>query len=190
MYASILTTAALSVHRFLAVKFPMHIRSWRRKKETATVVCLLIWGILIIICSVFREQNHPDKLWTCYERCKDVPLEPTFIFILISLGFIIPLVIVVFCSSQIIYILLKCSDKSEERKGIIGIVTANLVVFIVCYTPINVSYIVNYKNIVPSNWQYITIPEHTYLKVSELIATTNCCLDSISYYFLLRQYYS
>ncbi|XP_055084584.1 G-protein coupled receptor 55 [Periophthalmus magnuspinnatus] len=190
MYASILTTAAVSVHRYLAVRFPMQARSWSRKKETAIAVCFIIWGLLITVCAVFREENSPDKLWTCYERRKDKPLSLVFILLLLLLGYFLPLLTIVFCSSQIIYILFKLNDETQEKKGIIGIVTANLVVFVVCFTPINVSYIVNYLSKPPADWQCRPMLAHTYLIVSEWIASTNCCFDSISYYFLLKHFYS
>lgn len=109
--------------------------------------------------------------------------------IMVLLGYITPLAIIVFCSSCIIHILVKV-EKSEERNSIIGLVTANMIVFIVCYTPIHVGFVVNYFNKVPENWQIESIPAHTYLLVSEWIASTNCCFDSISYYFLLKRFYS
>uniref|UniRef100_A0A8C6TF26 G-protein coupled receptors family 1 profile domain-containing protein n=1 Tax=Neogobius melanostomus TaxID=47308 RepID=A0A8C6TF26_9GOBI len=190
MYASILTTAAVSVHRYLAVRFPMHISSWRRKKQTAVVVCLLIWGLLLTLCVIFRKINYPDKLCACYERDNKEQLHLNIVLLLILLGYVLPLLILVFCSSQIIYILLKHNGTTEEKKGIIGIVTANLVVFVVCYTPINVAYIVN--NIVARNLQDIHVHKlaDRYLQVSEWIASANCCFDSISYYFLLKHFYS
>lgn len=190
MYASILTTAAISVQRYLAIRFPLQARSWRKKKETAFAVCLVIWGLLLTICTIFREDNHPDKLWTCYERCKNKPLDLKFIIILIFLGFSAPLLIIVFCSSQIIYILLKAGDKLEDKKSTISIVTANMIVFIVCYTPIHIGFLVNYFSTVPTNWQLGDMPAHMYLLVSEWIASANCCFDSVSYYFLLMRFYS
>lgn len=185
MYASILTTAAISVQRYLAIRFPLQARSWRKKKQTAFAVCLVLWGLLVTISVIYQEENHPSKLWTCYDRCKDRPLKLQFILIMVLLGFLTPLFIVVFCSSQIIYILLKVCDKSVEKKRTIAIVTANMLVFIICYTPIHVGFLVNYFNSPPSNWQDVSLPAHDYLLVSEWIASTNCCFDSISYYFLL-----
>ncbi|XP_039999674.1 G-protein coupled receptor 35 [Xiphias gladius] len=189
MYASILTSTAISVQRYLTIRFPLRARLWKKKKEAAFVVCLVLWVLLVTICSVFRKENYPEKLWTCYERCKDRPLQLQFIVILIFPGFLAPLVIVVFCSSQIICILSKMDDKSEEKKSIVGIVTANMIVFIVCYTPIHVGFIVNYFYSPPPNWQLIYIPAHVYLLVSEWFAATNCCFDSISYYFLLKRFF-
>ncbi|KAK5613215.1 hypothetical protein CRENBAI_026166 [Crenichthys baileyi] len=92
MYASILTTTAISVHRYLPIRFPLQARSWRRKKEAAVSVCLLIWVFLVSIVVVFRQDNYPEKLWTCYERCKNRRLHLQFTVLLLSFGYLAPLV--------------------------------------------------------------------------------------------------
>ncbi|XP_062261118.1 G-protein coupled receptor 35 isoform X2 [Platichthys flesus] len=190
MYASIMTTTAISVHRYLAVRFPLQTRLLRRKKEVAVAVCLIIWGLLVTGSLIFREQNHPQKLWTCYERCKDRPLSTWLILIMVVLGYLTPLVIIVFCSRHIISVLSKSEDKSEEKRSIVGLVSANMVVFVVCYTPIHIGFLVNYFSTPPSNWREVHSPPHLFLLVCEWIATTNCCFDSVSYYFLLKHFYS
>ncbi|KAI3374367.1 hypothetical protein L3Q82_006195 [Scortum barcoo] len=60
--------------------------------------------------------------------------------------------------SQIIHILLKVDDKSEQRKSTIGIVTANMIVFIVCYTPIHIAFVANYLTSPPKNWEQVYMP--------------------------------
>ncbi|KAM4728669.1 G-protein coupled receptor 35-like [Anableps anableps] len=190
MYASILTTTAISIHRYLTIRFPLQARSWKRMKEAAVAVCLLIWLVLVSIVVVFRKDNYPEKLWTCYERCKDNRLHLEFFLLLLSLGYLAPLLIIVFCSSRIIYILEKEQNKSEERKNIVGIVKANMIVFLVCYTPIHIAFVVSFFSPVPSNWRSTYLPAHVYLQVSDWIAATNCCFDSISYYFLLKRFYT
>lgn len=187
MYASIYTSTAISVHRYLAVRFPLRARAWRKKKIAAFAVCLAIWVFVGTVCAIFSEENSPGKLCTCFERCKNQGLKLQFGVMLIFAGFFIPLLIVVFCSSQIISILLKDKDtKSGERKGSISIVTANMIVFILCYTPIHIRFAVLSFGKTPSD----PLSEHVFLFMSEWIASTNCCLDSISYYFLLKKVYS
>ncbi|KAK5919379.1 hypothetical protein CgunFtcFv8_023278 [Champsocephalus gunnari] len=112
MYASILTTTAISVQRYLVIRFPLQARSWRKKKEMTSL----------------RKKNRT-----------------------------------------------------------IGIVTANMIVFIFCYTPIHVGFVVNYEP--PVNWQFERLPVHVYLHVAEWIASTNCCFDSVSYSFLLKRFF-
>ncbi|XP_043990726.1 G-protein coupled receptor 35-like [Gambusia affinis] len=190
MYASILTMTAISVHRYLTIRFPLQARSWKRRKEAAVAVCLFIWVVLVLIVIVFRNDNHPEKLWTCYERCKNIRIRPQFNLLLLSLGYLAPLLTIVFCSSRIICTLGKEQNKSEERKSIVGIIKANMIVFLVCYTPFHIAHVVSLFYKVPPNWRDIYLPSHTFLQVSEWIASTNCCFDSISYYFLLKRFYT
>ncbi|XP_017277692.1 G-protein coupled receptor 35 [Kryptolebias marmoratus] len=189
MYASMMTTTAISVHRYLVVRFPLQARFWKRKKAAAASVCLIIWALLVALAFVFRKENYPERLWTCYERCKDNPLSLKFIILLVFVAYSIPLLTTVFCSSQVI-ILLRKHSSSGEKKSLVGIVTANLIVFVVCYTPIHIAFVVNYFQTVPSNWMDEYLPAHAFLRVSEWISSTNCCFDSISYYFLLKKIYT
>lgn len=190
MYASMLTMTAISVHRYMSVRFPIQARSWRKKKETAVVVCVIIWALLVALAVAFRQENHPEKLWTCYERLKDHPLSLKFIVLLVLVGFVVPLLIFVYCSGHIIFILSKNHSSSAERKSLVGIVTANLIVFLLCYTPIHIAFVVNFLQTVPPNWMDVNLPAHTFLRVSEWISSTNCCFDSISFYFLLKKFYT
>ncbi|XP_030608775.1 G-protein coupled receptor 35 [Archocentrus centrarchus] len=189
MYASIFTTSAISVQRYLTIRFPLHARSWRRKKQVAFAVCLAIWIFVIMACVILRKNNYPENLWTCFERCKNIPFHTWAVMSLVFIGFLSPLLIVVFCSSQIILIFLKEAVKSEEMKNIVGIVTANMIVFIVCYTPIHIAFVADLFDELPPNWMCEKLPIHRYLLVSEWIASSNCCFDSISYYFLLKDFY-
>ncbi|XP_008332160.1 G-protein coupled receptor 35 isoform X1 [Cynoglossus semilaevis] len=195
MYVSILTVTTVSVQRYLAIRFPLQVRVMRRKKVVACAVCLFIWALILTICVVFRKENYPDNLWTCFERCKDRPLRLATIVILDVTGFLIPLVIIVFCSSQVITVLLKADKdqtgtESERRRSITGVISANMIIFIVCYTPIHVAFLVNFLYTPPPNWHEVHTAPHVFLLISEWIAATNCCFDSISYYFLLKQFYS
>lgn len=190
MYASMLTMTAISVHRYMTVRFPIQARSWRKKKETAVGVCLILWSLLVALAVAFRQENYPDKLWTCHERLKDHPLSLKFVVLLVLVGFVLPLLITVYCSGHIIFVLLKKHSRSAERKSLIGVVTANLIVFLLCYTPIHIAFVVNFLQTVPPNWRDVNLPAHTFLRVSEWISSTNCCFDSISFYFLLKKFYS
>ncbi|KAM4556475.1 G-protein coupled receptor 35-like isoform 1-T2 [Fundulus diaphanus] len=189
MYASILTMTAISIHRYLIIRFPLQARSWRRRKEAAVAVCLLIWLFLISVVVVFQKDNYPEKLWTCYERCKNRRLRQHFT-VLLCLGYLTLLLVIVFCSSRIICILLKDQNQSGERKSIVGIIKANMIVFLVCYTPYHVAIALSLFFTLPPNWMSVYLPSHAFLQASEWIASTNCCFDSISYYFLLKRFYT
>ncbi|KAJ3595475.1 hypothetical protein NHX12_004778 [Muraenolepis orangiensis] len=184
MYASILTSTAISVHRFLLVRFPLRAKAWQWKRRTAIVVCVVIWVTVIALAAAYRRTYYPEKLKTCYERWSDELLPPDFLITLVVAGFTVPLLIIVCCSSQTILILWRDKFNSgKEKKHIVGIVTANMIVFIFCFTPVHVSLLLKNSGIQLATAQ--TTIHHVFL-VSEWMATTNCCFDSISYYFLFK----
>lgn len=189
MYGSILTTAAISVHRFLAIIFPLQVSSWRRKKVTAAGVCVVMWTLLLTLSTAFNKENQPEKLKACYVRCKNQPFKHEFHLTMQLLGFAIPLLIIIFCSTWIICTLSMATDKSEEKRSTIGIVMANMVVFIICFTPFHVAFLINNLSSSAANHCSENLPADVYLIVSEWIASTNCCFDCIGYYFLLRHFY-
>ncbi|KAM6948339.1 G-protein coupled receptor 35 [Aplochiton taeniatus] len=191
MYASILTGVAVSVHRYLAVRFPLRARAWRRKKQAALAVCLAIWVTVVAICAAYRRDNYPEKLWTCYARREDIRLTPAFLLLLVGLGYLGPLLVIVFCSSQTIYILSRAKEEglTADKRSVAGVVKANMIVFIVCYTPIHVGFLLIYYMSNP-DWDFTHTPAHLYLLAAEWVSTTNCCLDAISYYFLLKRFYT
>lgn len=192
MYSSIFTITAISIHRYLAVRFPIRNKSSgaseARRKKIASGTCLFIWLFVIVLCLIFSSNMHSDKLKTCYERKDDVKMSYQFLLVLEILGYLLPIVTITTCSTQTIRTLLKSlkdiRQHTEEeiinkRKNIIAIITANMVVFIVCFTPIHAGYLVR-------NFSKTSKTIRYFYDVSEWLATTNCCLDFVGYYFLLK----
>lgn len=189
MYCSILTITAISVHRFLAVRFPFLGRADdTKRKKIAVSACILIWMIIVTICATFHKDLLPEDLKTCYDRKLEKDLNWTFFLLLEIAGYFVPIAIVMLCSTQTIYILMKSTKNVEEsegvkRKSIAAVNAANMFTFIVCFTPIHVGFLFQHLSKDQSHNNAL----HVFLNVAEFIATTNCCLDSIGYYFLLKR---
>ncbi|XP_016147589.1 G-protein coupled receptor 55-like [Sinocyclocheilus grahami] len=189
MYSSIFTITAISVHRFIAVRFPFLTKAQASKsKMIATSTCIFIWTIIVVICACNYEDLNPDKLQTCYDRKLTKKLKQHFFLLLQILGYLIPVLIVILCCTQAIYILIRSlkhvqGREKVERKNIAAIINANLFTFIVCFTPVHIGLLLQYVVSDDSGNDFV----HVFLDVAEWIATTNCCLDSIGYYFLLKR---
>lgn len=189
MYSSIFTIAAISIHRFIAVRFPFLTKALASKsKMIATSKCIFIWTIIVVICACNYKDLNPDLLETCYDRKLKKKLKSHFFLLLEILGYLIPVLIVILCSTQTIFILIRSLKHVQgrdrvERKNIAAIITANMFTFIVCFTPIHIGLLLQYLISDDSGKDFV----HVFLDVTEWIATTNCCLDSIGYYFLLKR---
>lgn len=185
MYCSIFIISAISFHRFIAIRFPFLAKALLSKSRMiATTKCIIIWVIVGVICACNYKEFLPDKLEHCYERKVKIKLKKDFFLVLMILGYLIPVVILIFCSTQIIYIMVRSLRHVEgrdrvERKNIAAVIAANMFTFIVCFTPFHIGLLL--QNYSPENFVRV------FLNVAEWIATTNCCLDSIGYYFLLKK---
>lgn len=192
MYASIFTITAISIHRYIIVSFPNRTKSLgiseSRKKKIAGVTCAFIWLFVIMLCVIFSRNMEPVTLKTCYERKNNKKLSREFLLVLEIFGYLLPIVTIITCSTQAIRIVLRSlkdirqhteEDIIDQRKNIIAIITANMIVFIMCFTPIHAGYLL--RNF------YTATSVRVFYDVSEWLATTNCCLDSIGYYFLLKK---
>ncbi|XP_041920845.1 G-protein coupled receptor 35 [Alosa sapidissima] len=191
MYASIFTVTCISVHRYLSIRFPFWARERSTKKRIAVLVCTLIWVTVVSICLVFGSENTHTHLRSCYSRSDKKRQSLTFLLVVVILGYLLPLVTLTFCSIQTSRILWTSEEHqsgeetSVQKKTFVRLVTANWIVFVVCYTPIHVAmWMVKYHDCLSSLENGI----HNFREVAEWIATTNCCLDSFGYYFLLKQY--
>ncbi|KAA0718623.1 G-protein coupled receptor 55 [Triplophysa tibetana] len=185
MYCSIFTISAISVQRFLAVRFPFLGRADKAKRQKIAVsVCILIWTTIAVICAMFNQDLKPDYLLTCFNRKAEKKLNLTFFLILEIVGYLVPLAIIILCSTQTIHNLVKSIKHVEKiegmkRKSIAAVISANMFTFILCFTPIHIGFLLQYLS--KDNTLFL------FTDVAEWIATTNCCLDSIGYYFLLKR---
>ncbi|XP_067309412.1 G-protein coupled receptor 55 [Pseudorasbora parva] len=188
MYCSMFTITAISIHRFIAVRFPFLTKALVYKSRMiASTICIIIWVMVAVICAYNHEDLLPEHLKHCYDRKLMDKLRTTFLLLLEILGYIIPIVIVIFCSTQTIYILARSLRYVEgrdrvERKNIAAVITANMLTFIVCFTPVHIGLLLQFLSD-ESGTNFV----HVFLDVAEWIAITNCCLDSIGYYFLLKR---
>lgn len=107
-------------------------------------------------------------------------------------GFLIPLIVMVFCSAQNIVILLNHKSQAKKKvegSGSLRVIIINLVVFLVCFTPIHLAIclqcLVKYHVIEDCSLkQTISL----FIQVSMILANLNCCLDTIFYYFAAEEF--
>ncbi|TRY60383.1 hypothetical protein DNTS_025786 [Danionella cerebrum] len=187
MYVSIYTVTAISVVRFIAIMYPMKAREIFSCRN-ALVVCALIW---VLICSVsplyFVADSTNDKTM-CFQRVKET-LSLHFILLLVVIGFLLPFLIMLYCSARVVHTLYKqlnIGSRSEKMQCML-IILANLMVFVVCFLPIHLGYVLKYivqKDYPnpPENYNCNTKQTaHNFLHSAFCFSDMNCGLDCIIY---------
>ncbi|XP_069061479.1 lysophosphatidic acid receptor 6 [Pleurodeles waltl] len=194
MYGSILFLTCISVDRFLAIVHPFRSKTIRTKRK-AKAVCLAVWLTVIagsVPASFFRSTNahHDNATESCFENfSKDTwktYLSKIVIFIEI-VGFLIPLIVNVFCSAMVLRILRRpvtLSRSKLSKAKVLKMIVVHLAIFIFCFVPYNVNLVLYslMRTQALSNCAVVRAVRTMY-PVTLCIAVSNCCFDPVVYYF-------
>lgn len=192
MYVSIFIIMAISVVRYVAIKYPMKARSVFSCRN-ALVVCTLIWLTICSISPVYFITDSSNDKKMCFQRVKGA-LSLHFVLLLVIVGFLVPFFIMLFCSVTVVCTLRKQLDVGSRSEKIqcMFIIVANLLVFIVCFLPVHLGYLVKYivqnkyENIDDDESCYYKQIAHNFLHVALCISNMNCGLDCFSYFFATK----
>lgn len=191
-YIGIATITLISVDRYVAIKFPLRARSFRSAKKAA-ISCAIVW-LLFIATRLYLDLLATPPLRNpslCFRKASIKPLKRTLYFSI--LGFCVPMLILVYCSTQII-LTLKRKEKinAQEEKEIqktINIVTTNMAIFLFCFLPLGVGNIVRF--IMESMKLECSVLKivSDFALFAQGLSDLNCCLDSVCYYFVAKEFW-
>ncbi|TSL89870.1 Lysophosphatidic acid receptor 4 [Bagarius yarrelli] len=192
IYGSMLFLTCISVDRFLAIVYPFRSRTIRTRRNAA-IVCTLIWLLILgggMSVTFFSATNQAKTITTCFEgfsqKTWKTYLSKITIFIEI-VGFLIPLLINLACSSLVLRTLRKPATLCQigtNKKRVLRMIMVHLAIFIVCFVPYNsvlFVYAMVRTQAVASCW--LERLARTLYPVTLCVATLNCCFDPVVYYF-------
>ncbi|XP_047212555.1 C-X-C chemokine receptor type 3-like [Girardinichthys multiradiatus] len=193
LYCGIFLLACISVDRYLFIVHSTKMYT-RRKPWVVQASCLVVWFFSLIL-------SIPD--WYFLEAVEDVrrsrtecvhnyfKLSPEYFYFLRmaarwlyhSMGFLLPSFVLIFCYSSIMWQLgCVCLQKQRAFKVIIAVVA----VFFLCWTPLNVTLIVDtiHQNS-SGRTACVTITSlHKARLVTESLGYLHCSLSPILYAFV------
>ncbi|XP_053504465.1 lysophosphatidic acid receptor 6 [Ictalurus furcatus] len=193
MYGSMLFLTCICADRFLAIVHPFASRSLRTRRS-AKIACCSVWLLVLSISLAvgFKLETSSNKNNSyCFENFSNSQWKFELfgvVLVMETVGFVIPLLINLFCSMMILSTLRNLDTiKSEgqlNKAKILRMIVVHLLVFCFCFIPYNVNLVfyslVRSKAI--SNCAVETIVKTLY-PITLCIAVTNCCFDPVIYYF-------
>uniref|UniRef100_K7F8D3 Free fatty acid receptor 1 n=1 Tax=Pelodiscus sinensis TaxID=13735 RepID=K7F8D3_PELSI len=183
IYISSLFLMAISVERYLGVAFPIKYKL-RRRPAYAIAASVFFWVVACSHCSIVYIVQYKDNSSSspantpgaCYDNFTPIQLR-VLLPARLELGivlFLVPSLLTSFCYCGFMWAVVSSPHISREKKrGAVGLVAATLAVFIICFTPYNVSHVVGFFQRANPAWRDKAL----------LLSTFNASLDPIIFYF-------
>uniref|UniRef100_A0A6I8NZI5 G-protein coupled receptors family 1 profile domain-containing protein n=1 Tax=Ornithorhynchus anatinus TaxID=9258 RepID=A0A6I8NZI5_ORNAN len=183
---SIYIVTLIAVDRYFAIKYPLKAKIFRSPLKAA-ITCGVFWILVIVSVILLLISSKLYKSNFCFgkRRMRDIRLRVFSLLI-----FFIPLLILTFCSIQVISSLIKKKKMEAREETLIQkavyIVSANLIIFLICFLPQHILLLVQL-------WD----KQNVFLERSNLgillttsyqLAYINCCLDAVGYYFVAKEF--
>ncbi|KFU95261.1 G-protein coupled receptor 35, partial [Chaetura pelagica] len=187
MPMSILIITLIAIDRYVAIKFPLKAKILRSPLKSASI-CMFLW-IIMIIYSYLHSKFYGRKEQFCFQK-QSTELNYSLL-LSITFGYFISLGIVMFCSIQVIKCLKKkLATSPHDTKLVqkaIHIVSVNLCVFIICFSPFYITLLL---------WLAVDVAEahsllskvRASLEICSCLVNSNCCLDAFCYYFAAKEF--
>ncbi|XP_029304102.1 lysophosphatidic acid receptor 6-like [Cottoperca gobio] len=197
MYGSILFLTCISVDRFLAIVHPFRSQAIRTRRN-AKLACCTVWVLVLsgsvptgFLLDTTSPKNANSSSNFCFENYSKMQwkAELSKVVVLIeTVGFIIPLMLNVFCSMMVLRTLRKPQTISRggslNKTKVLRMIIVHLLIFCFCFIPYNFNLI--FYALVRSNVLQGCYAEYivrTIYPIALCIAVTNCCFDPVIYYF-------
>ncbi|XP_041055398.1 G-protein coupled receptor 183-A isoform X2 [Carcharodon carcharias] len=203
IYASVSFMTCLSLDRLLAVIYPFRCSKFRNVRNVKKI-CLVAWAIILCqtapLLFIQMSNNIEDKFLTCmeYPNFESIPNLPQMLLGACLMGYVLPVVIMLFCYSKVSCKLFKSAkenpltEKSGRNKKANNIILLVLCVFFICFTPYHVVIMQHmikklHKHTIPCQEQ---MNFQIALHVTVTVMNFNCCLDPFIYFFACKGYRS
>ncbi|XP_066568333.1 C-C chemokine receptor type 6a [Amia ocellicauda] len=196
LYSGMLLLACISSDRYIAIVQAR--RSFRLRSTTLVyshIICLAVWLFAVVVSAptfiysnMYQINTVSNQIETvCENRFTDNNTARLFKTLIpstqITVGFFIPLLIMVFCYSSIICTLLRA--KNFQRHKAVRVVMAVVVVFIVCHLPYNITLLVYTVVKFDTNRQCQSEQMYTsIISITQCLAYFHCCLNPFLYAFI------
>ncbi|NXY86568.1 PSYR protein, partial [Alcedo cyanopectus] len=195
MYMNFYTSAAflvcISVNRYLALVHPLKLQHLRTRRFSL-MVSIFVWllesifnSVILLHKEVFVDPCNSTDHILCYDNYPLEEWQSWVNYFRICSGYLIPLIIILFCYHNIYQVVRQNQATiDEEKKKVRKLILNITVTFIVCFTPYHVTlFIRSIKEPHSTDQQLLQLMYKVY-RITQALTNLNCIADPILYCFV------
>ncbi|XP_063188843.1 psychosine receptor [Chroicocephalus ridibundus] len=190
-YTSTAFLACISIDRYLALVHPLKLQHLRTRRFSL-IVSIIVWllesilnSIILVNKEVFSDPCNFTNHTLCYDKYPLELWQAQINLFRICSGYLVPLIIIVFCYYKI-YQVVKYNQATvdEEKKKVRKLILNITVTFIVCFTPYHVMLLIRSIKEPQTTDPQILQSMYKVYRVTQALTSLNCIADPILYCFV------
>ncbi|XP_072519327.1 putative P2Y purinoceptor 10 [Salminus brasiliensis] len=198
MYASIVFLVCISLQRCIFLMNPFCAKKWKRRYDVR--ISLVVWLVVGLCCSPFilmrTSSSGQQNETSCF---KDLPMRKLGLGTAVTimtfgelLGFVAPLIIIGSCTYFIVRSLqlsFQAGHSTNDKKRALRMVLVCTWVFLFCFAPYHINFLL-YMMVSQDLITQCTVRQAVtkFHPISLCMASINCCLNPLIYYFLTTEF--
>ncbi|XP_022624476.1 G-protein coupled receptor 55-like [Seriola dumerili] len=189
IYGSIYTIMCIAVDRWVAICHPFKAKLLRSPK-VALGTCMGVWMLVLAVLSptIHRFRDAGEKNFHCFHRFSENGWSPPLIISLQVFGFLVPALVVIYCSVQTIWALQQSGQHSPQSQACVKIIYSSLSAFLVPFTPSHLGILLQFlvhQGVIQDCGTKTRIS--LFIQVALCLSNITCCLDALCYYFIAHE---
>ncbi|XP_062284187.1 G-protein coupled receptor 55 [Scomber scombrus] len=189
IYGSIYTIMCIAVDRWVAICHPFRAKQLRSPKA-AFWTCVGVWMLVLAAMSstIFRFREAGHTAFHCFHSFSKKGWSPQVISCLQVFGFLLPALVVVYCSFKTIWVLKQSGQRSPKSRACVKIIYSSLCAFLVPFTPSHLGILLQFlvhQGVIQDCGAKTNIS--LFIQIAMCLSNISCCLDAACYYFIAHE---
>lgn len=186
-YSNVFFITIMSIDRYLAIVHSLRVQGIRTI-AIGFITSLVVWAVAILASMpdllFFQEVNDNNQTMCLPDYPGGNSGWKTFSnFVVNILGWLIPVVVLIFCYHSILKNLQKCHTKNKYKA--IKLVFIVVIVFFLCWTPVNiVLFLDSLRNMSIIDDCQTSHRLDLAIELTEALSFVHCCLNPVIYAFV------
>uniref|UniRef100_A0A3P8SBY0 G protein-coupled receptor 55 n=1 Tax=Amphiprion percula TaxID=161767 RepID=A0A3P8SBY0_AMPPE len=189
IYGSIYTIMCIAVDRWVAICHPFKAKQLRSPRA-ALGSCVGVWALVLAAISPtiygFRQGNRTE--FHCFHAFSQKGWSPQLIICLQVFGFLLPALVVIYCSLQTIWALQQSGQRSARSRACVKIIYSSLSAFLLPFTPSHLGILLQFlvhQGVIQDCGTKTRIS--LFIQIAMCLSNITCCLDALCYYFIAHE---
>ncbi|NWV15232.1 PSYR protein, partial [Ptilonorhynchus violaceus] len=186
-YTSTAFLACISVDRYLALVHPLKLQ-YVHTRRFSLIVSIIVWllesifnSVILVYKEVFSDPCNFTNHTLCYDKYPLEGWQAKINLFRICSGYLVPLIIIVFCYHKIYQVVrYNQATLDEEKKKVRQLILNITVSFIVCFTPYHVVLLIRSIKEPSTTDPHVLLMYKVY-RITQALTSLNCIVDPILY---------